>query len=75
MEKILQEINKNADFKEKLFKIYFWAIFEKSAKTAFYKYLKAELPKITKKASGEIFKAVESLFFQENKKAVEKKLF
>ena len=72
MEKIiLQEINKNAGFKEKMFKIYFWAIFEKPAKTAFYNYLKAEFPKITKKASGEIFKAVESLFFQENKKAVE----
>lgn len=43
-----------------------------SIKTAFYEYLKVEFPKITKKASSEIFKAVESLFFQENKKAVEK---
>ena len=72
MEKIIEEINKNTDFKEKMFKIYFWAIFENPAKTAFYNYLKAEFPKITKKASGEIFKAVESLFFKENKKAVEK---
>jgi hypothetical protein len=58
MEKIIQEINKNTGFKEKMFKIYFWAIFEKSAKTAFYDYLKAEFPKITKKASGEILSEI-----------------
>lgn len=75
MEKISQEINNNKRLKEILEKLYFRAIFEKNAKSAFYRdfceICKGEKP--TRKTSDEIFEAIETIFLKDNKKLTQKR--